>query len=66
MAEVLNVINSQGVMVQLPLANLTQVFGYDGSNNLVTITVEYQNETYVQTLTWTGGNMTNITPFEVQ
>lgn len=66
MSEVVNVLNGAGIMVALPVPNLNQEFEYDGSGNLITITVVYQTETYIQTLTWEGGNMTNITPFVVQ
>lgn len=48
---------------QLDLGNLEQAFGYDGSGNCTTITIHYQGKTFVQTLTWTAGNMTDITGF---
>ena len=49
---------SDGVI--LPMASLSQVLAYDGSNNLQTITVTYLGHTYVQTFTMTGSNVTGI------
>lgn len=57
-------IGSDGVV--LPLGDLAQVLGYDGSNNLITITVAYLGNTYVQTFTYTGSNLTGISKFAKQ
>lgn len=51
--------------VALPLDSLEQVFGYTG-DNLTTVTVEYQGVTYVQTLTYTGANVTSVSQFVPQ
>jgi YD repeat-containing protein len=45
---------------QFDLDNVEQTFGYDGNGNLTTITVEVAGNTYVQTFTYTGSNLTNI------
>ncbi len=51
---------SDGVVV--PTGQLSPTFGYDGSSppNLITITYTYLTHTYVQTLTYSGSNVTNI------
>lgn len=49
---------TNGVFV--PVGSLVQTLGYDGSNNLTTITVTYLGHTYVQTFTYTGGNLTGV------
>lgn len=46
--------------VSVPTGQLSPTFGYDGSSNLITITYTYLTHTYVQTLTYTGSNVTNI------
>jgi hypothetical protein len=51
--------------IQLPLNDLEQAFGYSG-DNVTTITVVYQGVTYVQTLTYSGLNVTNISQFVPQ
>jgi len=43
----------------IDLDSLPQAFAYSGSN-LSTITVAYQGNTYVQTFTWSGTTVTNI------
>lgn len=45
--------------VQIPLANLQQTFVYAGGF-LATITVQYAGQTYVQTFTNNGVNITVI------
>jgi hypothetical protein len=52
--------------VGLPIANLPGNLGYDGSGNLITSTVVYNDNTYIQTYTWTDGNLTSYTRYEVQ
>jgi hypothetical protein len=49
----------------LPLESLPVVFGYTGSN-ITTITVQYQGKTFIQTLSYAGSNVTNISGWEVQ
>jgi len=46
--------------IPLPLDELSQTLGYDGSSNLTSITVVYNGSTYVQTLTYTGNNLTAV------
>ncbi len=61
---VLSAPDSNGVSYALPLANLPQAFGYDGSNDLITITVVFQSITFIQTFTRDGGGrVTNISRF---
>ncbi len=55
------VIASDGVLV--PVDSLAQTMGYDGSNNLTTVTVTYLGNVYVQTLTYTGSNLTGVSRF---
>ena len=43
--------------VILPLDSLAKSFGYTG-DNLTTITVSHDGETYVKTLTYTSGKLT--------
>ena len=43
--------------VVLPLESLAKSYGYTG-DNLTTITVSYNSETYVKTLTYTGDKLT--------
>lgn len=43
--------------VVLPLESLAKSFGYAG-DNLTTVTVSYNGETYVKTLTYTGDKLT--------
>ncbi len=50
---------------QLPLAQLEQSFAYSG-DFVSTITVEYVGNTYVQTFTNNGTNITNITGWVLQ
>lgn len=49
---------SDGAILQLD--ELAQVLAYDGSNNLTSITVTAGGTTYIQTLTYTGSNLTGI------
>lgn len=51
--------------VQLPVGNLVQTFGYDGAK-VSTITVTYQDVTYVQTFTYDGDNVTEISQWTPQ
>lgn len=56
---------------QLPISDLAVALDYDGSGNVTSLTVDYHNiagtpTTYVQTLTWTGNNLTNISQWEPQ
>lgn len=46
--------------VNLPIGQLPMVLGYDGSNNLITLTVVYLTHTYTQTFTYTSGNLTGV------
>ena len=46
--------------VQLPLDSLAQTFAYNGSDQLTSIVVVYNNITYTQTFIWTGTLLTNI------
>ena len=50
---------------QLDLDSLPQVFGYSGTQ-LITITVQYLGNTYVQTFTYTGQNITAQSNFVKQ
>lgn len=43
----------------LPADSLAQTFGYDGSGNLTSITVNYGGNVYVQTLGYTSGKLTS-------
>jgi hypothetical protein len=43
--------------VVLPLESLAKSFGYAG-DNLTTVTVSHNGETYVKTLTYTGDKLT--------
>lgn len=58
------VLASDGLLV--PVDSLAQVLGYDASGNLTTITVSYGGNTYVQTMTWTSGNMTGVSQWVKQ
>ena len=58
------VIASDGIL--LPIDSLAQTLGYDGSNNLTTITVTYNGITYVQTMTYVGSNVTAISQWVKQ
>ena len=53
------VIASDGAMV--PVESLAQTLAYDGSGNLSTVTVAWQGNTYVQTLTYTSSKLTGVT-----
>lgn len=44
-------------------SNASLTLGYDVSNNLTTITKVIDGVTYTQTLTYTNGNLTNISPW---
>lgn len=46
--------------VALPVNSLSQTLGYDGSGNVTSMQVTYEGVTYTQTLTYTGGKLTNI------
>lgn len=50
----------------IPLDSLAQTLGYDGSNNLTTITVSYDGNTYIQTFTYVGSNLTGISAWVKQ
>lgn len=53
----------------LPLPALQQVLGYDGSGNLTSVTVTYpvgSANTYKQTLSYTSGNLTNVSVYVKQ
>lgn len=52
--------------VTLPVDSLAQTLAYDGSGNLSTITVSYGGNTYIQTLTYTGSNLTGISQWVKQ
>ena len=51
-------IASDGVAIRPD--SLDQTLDYDGSNRLTGITVVYGGNTYVQTYTYTGSNLTGI------
>lgn len=51
--------------VQLPLDSIDQVFGYNGSD-ITSITVEYYGNTYIQTITYSSGNVTSISKWVKQ
>ena len=51
--------------VPLPLCSLAQTFGFTGAN-LTTITAVYAGVTYIQTLTYSGANVTGISQFVPQ
>lgn len=55
---------SDGVVI--PMAAVAQAFAYNGSNQITTITVSYKGNVYVQTYTYTGGNLTGISLFVKQ
>ena len=40
--------------------SMAQTLGYDGSGNLTTVTVTDGTSTWVQTLTYTGSNLTGV------
>lgn len=71
-ANSVGVIASDGAMI-FP-DDLAQAMGYDGSGNLITVTVvapatpgtAYAGGTYVQTLTYTSGNLTNVSKWVKQ
>lgn len=50
----------------LPIEALAKTFTYDGSGNVETISVEYQGTEYVQTFTYTGSSVTNISQWVPQ
>lgn len=54
---------NNGVMI--PLSSAAQSFTYDG-DFVATITVVYAGETYVQTFTNNGSEITDISGWEVQ
>lgn len=54
-----------GVPVYLPISDLAQTLTYDGSNNITSIQVSYQSFTFTQTFTYTGSNVTAISPWTV-
>lgn len=51
--------------IQLPISDLAQVLTYSG-NFISTITVVYQDVTYVQTFTNDGTNITDISQWVPQ
>lgn len=59
-----NVIASDGI--GLPLDSLAQSMGYNGSGQLVTISVVYLGNTYIQTYSYTSGNLTGVSLFVKQ
>jgi len=64
---VLSAPDTNGKSYQLDLDNLEQVFAYNGSNQLITITVVYAGITFVQTFTRDGsGNVTDVSRFVPQ
>jgi YD repeat-containing protein len=44
----------------------TKTYGYDGSNNLTSITVTVDGNTFKQTLGYTSGNLTTEGPWVKQ
>ncbi len=46
--------------VNLPITSLAKTLTYNGDNNVTSSTVVYNGSTYVQTLTYTGANLTSI------
>lgn len=46
--------------------NLPQVMGYDGTGNLTTITATNGTNTWVQTLSYTSGNLTGVSAWVLQ
>jgi hypothetical protein len=44
----------------LPIGSLAHTYGYDGSGNLITDTVSYNNHTYIQTFTYSGSQLTGV------
>jgi hypothetical protein len=57
------VIGSDGNAI--PITSVAHTYGYSGSN-IVTDTVVYQGKTYVQTFTYTGGNLTGVSLYVKQ
>jgi hypothetical protein len=49
----------------IPIGDLAQIIGYDGDNP-ITFTLVYQAVTYVQTLTYDGANVINISQWVAQ
>lgn len=55
---------SPGAGTKLPVNDLENVVAYNGANQAISITVVYNNITFVQTFTRDGaGNVTNISPW---
>lgn len=50
-------------IVNLPISDLAQEFGYS-NGNLIARKVFYQDTEYAQTLTYTNGNVTAISQWE--
>lgn len=44
----------------VPNQNPAITLGYDGSNNVTSVTETIEGITYVTTLTWSGSNLTNV------
>lgn len=55
-----------GGIPQLPADDLEQTLTYNGSGQVLTRTVVYKDVTYVQTLTYTGNDCTNISAWIAQ
>lgn len=51
---------------QLPLNDLPATLTYGAPNQVATITVLYRGNTYVQSFTWSGTDLTAYTGWEVQ
>lgn len=58
------VLASDGTLV--PVDSLPQALGYDGSSNLTSATVNYDGKVYIQTLTYTGSNLTGVSEWVLQ
>lgn len=52
--------------VDLPIDNLEQNFTYNGSGLVETISVEYQTIEYIQTFTYAGSKVTEISQWVAQ
>ena len=52
--------------VEIPVDDLVHAYGYDGSDNLTTITLSYLGVTYIKTFVYSGSNLTNKPVFVAQ
>lgn len=50
----------------LPLASLAQALSYNADGTLANVQVVYEGKTYQQSMTWTSGNLTAVSAWEVQ